>query len=284
MNHPKHRHILPALLLLLVACTPVTSRQFLQEGKTALSGKQLHELLDDQSLHLAAIDFNAQIRFQSNGQLVATSLKGEKQTGKCSVDSEGLVCMKFAKWYFGDQKCYTVFADKDTYVFFTANGARSYTASVISKATTVTQDTEGDSSSGFNSNFLADAGRSGATVLSDAEKKLALISLARDCPGCNFAGTDLSGAQLAGAELTGADLSGANLENINFRQAKLAGANLSGAKLSGSDLAGADLSNCNFSRADLSGANFRRANVTGAKFQDADLNGAHLEQTKGLQQ
>jgi len=283
LNHPMYRNIFPALLLLLAACAPVTSRQFLEAGKTALSEKQLHELLDDQSLHLTAIDFDAQLRYQSNGHLDATNLQGGKDMGKWSVNSEGLVCMKFDKWYYGDQKCYTVFADKDIFVFFTANGARYYTATATSIPTADPTATV-QSTSSSNNHLLPDMGASGGTVLSDAEKKLGLISLARNCPACNFAGTDLSGAQLAGADLSGADLSGANLERSNLRQAKLTGAKLSGARLSGSNLAGAELSNCDFSGADLSDANLIRATVTGAKFQGADLSGAHLEQTKGLQQ
>jgi len=270
------------LLLLFVACAPVTTKQFLEAGKTALTEKQLHELLDDHSLHLTAIDFDAQLRYQSNGHLVATSLQGVKDTGKWSVDSEGRVCMKFDKWYYGDQKCYTVFPDKETFVFFTANGARYYTATATSTSTG-DQTGAGQSSASDSNSLLPNRVTAGETVFSDAEKKLALISLARDCPDCNFAGVDLSGAQLVGANLAGADLSRANLESSNLRQANLAGAKLSGARLSGSNLAGADLSDCDFSGADLSGANLVRATIAGAKFQGANLLGAHLEQTKGLQ-
>jgi hypothetical protein len=269
------------VLVFLCGCAPVTMTQLLADGKAPLSGPQLHELLAGHSLHLEAIDFDAKVQYLPNGHFTATSLQGEKDKGKWSISANDELCMKFNLWYFGDLRCYTLFNEKDKYVFFTANGARYYTGMTSPE----NDDLVANQSRSENSNNTApEQSVPPATRLSRAEREHTLISLARNCPDCNFAGVDLRGAQLIAANLAGANLSGADLRDANLRRANLAGANLSGAKLARTNLAGADLTDCDLSDADLTGSNLIRANVTGAKFKGAILSGAHLESIQGFKE
>ncbi len=277
------------ILTLLCACAPVTINQFLADGKKPLPQQQLQELISNQSLHLEAIDFDAQVHYLPNGHLAATNRQGVKDSGKWSISSDGRLCMKFDLWYYGDLKCYQVFNDKGHYVFFTTNGARYYTGTMSAG-----NDLQAADHSRKESNYpdgqrprspadLSDSNHARTTVvLSAAEKKRALLSLARNCPACNFAGVDLRGAELIAANLAGADLSDADLREANLRRANLSGANLARANLAGTNLAGADLSNCDLSDADLTGSNLIRATVTGAKLDGTVLLGAHLESIQGL--
>jgi hypothetical protein len=264
---------------------------FLADGKNPLSGQQLQELINNQSLHLEAIDFDAQVNYLPNGRLTAKNRQGVKDSGKWSISSDGRLCMQFDLWYYGDLKCYLVVKDRDKYVFFTTNGARYYTGMMAKENDLeVAKTSQYEYNNPDGPNHAATTVRSNSSssnsvtkaFLSEAEKKQALISLARNCPDCNFAGVDLRNAQLITANLAGADLSGADLREANLRRANLSGANLSGANLARTNLAGADLSNCDLSDADLSGSNLIRATVTGAKLDGAVLFGAQLESIEGL--
>jgi hypothetical protein len=270
------------VLVFLYGCAPVTMKQFLADGKKPLSEKQLHELIDDHSLNLEAIDFDAEVHYLPNGHLNATSLQGEKDTGKWHIASDNQLCMKFDSWYFGDERCYMLFNEQGKYVFFTTNGARYYTATTLPENDRGTANQSGSENSNDRPVYSDNKGNETAVSLSEEEKKDALISLARNCPDCNFTGTDLSGAQLVAANLAGANLSQVDLSDANLRRANLAGANLSGAKLIRTNLAGANLTNCDLSHADLTDSNLIRATVTGAKLDGALLSGAHLESIQGL--
>lgn len=277
------------MLMLLCACAPVTMDHFLADGTPPLTGQQLHEVLYNRSLHLEAIDFDAQVNYLPNGHLTAKNRQGIKDSGKYSISPDGRLCMQFDLWYYGDLKCYQVVKDREKYVFFTSNGARYYTGMMSRKNDLeVAKHSQHENNNSNSHNQSATFGRSDSTsnitkaFLSEAEKKQALISLARNCPDCNFAGVDLRRAQLITANLAGADLSRADLREANLRRANLSGANLSGANLARTNLAGADLSNCDLSDADLTGSNLIRATLTGAKLDGTVFFGAHLESIQGL--
>ncbi len=271
------------VLVLLGACAPVTMNQFLAKGKKPLTEKKLHELVSGNKLHLQAIDFDAKVQYLPDGHLTATSLQGEKDTGKWSITSDNQLCMKFSRWYFGDQKCYILFEEKGNFVFFTSNGARYYTA-MPSPETGQGNETGSHFVQGQNTAYMSSniTDNSSTVSFSEAEKIEALKHLARNCPDCNFTGADLRSAQLATANLAGANLSQVDLSDANLRRANLAGANLSGAKLVRTNLAGADLTNSDLSDADFTGSNLIRANVTGAKLDGTLFTGAHLESIQGL--
>jgi hypothetical protein len=268
-------------LFFLSACAPATMTQLVAEGNAPLSANQLRELVTDQTLHLEAIDFDGRVQYLSDGHLRAESLQGGKDKGKWHITPEDQLCMKFDLWYYGDLKCYKLVKEKKQYVFFTANGARYYTGTSSAE-----HQEEPGAQSRLESSLIKEDSQQQlpAPRLSQAEKQQTLQRLARNCPGCNFAGVDLEGAQLIAANLAGANLAGANLSDANLRRANLAGANLNGAKLIRTNLAGADLSESDLSDADLTGSNLIRAKVNGAKFQGTTLTGAHLESIQGFKE
>lgn len=262
-------------------CAPVTMEQFIADGSEPLSEDQIYELIADRGVHLEAIDFDAKVQFLSNGHLTATSLQGDQDKGKWSIVPENQLCIKFELWYFGDLKCYKLVQDNDKYLFFTTNGARYYTGTATpgSNGLTADKDPAEKESHRYQRQSVPEI-----APLSNEDKKHTLISLARNCPDCNFTGVDLREASLIGANLAGTNLSGADLRDANLRRANLAGANLAGANLARTNLAGANLSDCNLTDADLTGSNLISANVTGAIFKGAILSGAHLESIQGFKE
>ncbi len=275
-------------LMLVCSCAPVTTKQFVADGKQQLSQEELHELVTGNGFHLESIDFDAKIHFLPSGQLSCTDLHGTAEKGKWKITPEDQLCMKFDRWYFGDLNCYTLFKEKNNYVFFTKNGARYYTGKLLSgtgnavaiQSKTNNNQTVPDKDSSTSN--LEYSGANSSPRPTKEEKKHTLINLAKNCPDCNLSGVDLRGAQLVVANLKGADLSGANLSGANLRRANLIGANLSGAKLVRANLTGADLSGSNLSNADLTGSNLIRAIVTDANLDGAILTDAHLESIKGM--
>lgn len=265
----------------LCACAPVNMKQMIADGNAPLTKTQLQEVLADRTLHLEAIDLDAKVHYLENGRLTAISLQGEKDEGKWSISGGDQLCMKFNHWYYGDVKCYKLFSEKDTFVFFTANGARSYTGTNLPGTETAATS---QSSSAVRDTEVLDQNTSLEAPVSQEDQKHTLISLARDCPDCDLPGVNLAGAQLVAANLAGANLSGADLRSANLRRANLAGANLTGAKMTGTNLAGATLTNANLTNADLTGSNLIRADVTGAKLNGANLSGAHLESIQGYKE
>lgn len=276
-----YRYALFFALSSLSACAPVTIEQLEKDGGVALGQAQLQQLITDHTLHLESIDLDAKVHYLPDGHLNATNLYGEEDTGKWSIAAGDQLCMKFDHWYYGDLKCYRLFIEKDSYVFFTDNGARSYTATTTKAKNTIMA---ASPASGTNTNRTVDQEDSPATPLSQEDRAHNLVSLARNCPGCNLAGVDLIDARLVAANLAGANLSGADLRSANLRRANLARANLRGAKLMGTNLAGANLTDADLTDADLTGSNLIKANVTGAKMSGAVLSGAHLESITGFKE
>ncbi|MFW2365503.1 MAG: pentapeptide repeat-containing protein [Desulforhopalus sp.] len=279
--------IVPCILVFLLnGCGPVTVNQFISDGKTPLSSKELLEQLPGARLNLEAIDFAARVDLMPDGRLSAVDLENVTDKGRWKVTDADRLCLKFDRWYFGDLKCYQLVKDGDKYIFFTNNGARYYTATILSSGNYV----KGLSSSpqkapvygASDSSDLNDQSRSPAPPLSGEDKKQTLVRVARNCPGCNLAGVDLKNAQLVAADLSGANLSGADLSGANLRRANLSGASLSDAILINTNLSGANLTGCDFSNSDLSGANLIRATATDANFDNAVLHGSHLESIQGM--
>lgn len=285
------------LFILLGGCSSVSMTQLMADGKQPLSQQQLADLIPNTTIHLESINFDGEIHFQADGQLVAESRQSETEKGKWEINKDDQLCMKFAHWYYGDLRCYRIInEDADTYIFFTTNGARYYTGRIQSgRKTNMTReggrqpahiDPPGAASTtrigAIATADHRDSGSTKAPKLSDEEKKISLKYLARNCPGCNLSGTDLQNAQLVDANLAGADLSKIDLSGANLRRANLAGANLTGARLVRANLAGANLSGCNLAGADLTGSNLIRANMTDAKLEGALLTGTLRENIQGM--
>ena len=288
------------LILFLSSCAPGTRNQLVRDGQSPISSKELFELVADNSLHLASVDFDGTFYFQKDGYLSGRDLLNNLDTGKWDISSDDLLCMKFKIWYYGDTKCYSVFRDQkpDSFIFFTENGARYYSAEYLAADPQnlakqihkrdkkkflrgqLAQEVQTDNSP--DSENIPPSPTSPPSF-SEEDKTLTMAHLARNCPDCNLEGVDLKKARLVEANLVGANLSGADLSGANLRRANLTGANLSGAKLITTNLSGAILINCNLSNADFTGSNLIKAKLTGANFEGTNFTGAHLESTEGYE-
>jgi hypothetical protein len=283
---------------LVFGCAISSRNQLLDAGQTALEAESLKTLVSDKPFQLTAIDFDGKVNFQKNGKISARNRSGEKNTGRWDVTPENSLCLKFSSWYFGDQKCYSVFADTEStsYIFFTSNGARYFTATPISDNPGELKRQQQGRSSTYNKRETATVSKQAqpepstqqvmiatpAPSPSKAEMKHLLITTALNCPACDFTGVDLSNADLTGANLAGANLAAANLRKANLRRANLTGANLTGADLTTANLPGADLSNCTLRDANFTGANLVKANFTGALTDGIILQDTNLEGTTGI--
>ncbi len=294
-------------LLLLAACAPGNQNQLLKEGKTQLSAEQIFQLVSGNTLHLESIDLNARVHFLANGRMSGKDRRNNRDTGAWDINSDKQLCLKFKVWYYGDQKCYTlVESAQDSYIFFTTNGARSYSATRMSgdpdklaaagkkgSTTYLREKLAGGKPAAAGANDSAAEPTSPTEVKtprqidspppSPEETRHTLIEMAKNCPNCNLAGADLKGADLITANLAGANLAGADLSHANLRRANLAGANLAGTIMVNSNMPGVNLAGCNMSNADLTGANLIKANFTGTMTQGLQLQGAHLEGVTGLE-
>jgi hypothetical protein len=288
---------LPALLLLatLCGCSAVNLGQLVAQGKQPLTREQLAALLPEASLRLEAIDFDGIVQFRPDGQLAAKDRSGQGEKGTWEITGDNQLCLKFARWYYGGSRCYSIVQDNNNYIFFTANGARYYTGTMHSpppaaktpdvsrppKAGEPAKDSGGGSDQA-GTVARTESGKSGQPGFTEEEKTHTLVQLARNCPECNLYGIDLKNAALGGANLAKANLAGADLGGANLSRANLSGANLAGARLINTDLSGADLSGSNLAGADLTGSNLTRANVSNAHMAGTNLNGALLNSIQGL--
>lgn len=296
-----HNLLLICLLTAFGGCAVNSQKQLTESGQSPLTAEQLYALAAGHTLHLTSADFDGRVYFLEDGTFAAQNRGKRKDTGEWDITTDDMLCLAFETWFFGDLKCYAVFPDGNTggYIFFTANGARHYTARKLQgdpnrlaaaqkeKPTSYLQQKKASLSTDHSVTPKASANRKEYTPApapppSKAEMKHHLVKMAQNCPDCNLAGADLSRANLIGANLAGADLSGADLSRANLRRANLAGANLSGANLRTTNLPGANLANCNLQNADFSGANLVKADLTGALTRGTLFKGSHLEGTKGL--
>lgn len=291
---------LTALILLSAGCAVNSRKQIEAKGVAPLSAEELYTLLAGRTLHLTSTDFDGKILFLQNGSLSARNRDNQKDSGEWDITTDNELCIEFRAWLFGDRKCYTLFPDskENSYIFFTTNGARSYSAvKLLSTPAGLTPTTKKKKES-----YLKQKHSSGdqphqtsqtpavqqvqqqapGPLPSKEEMKHLLVKTASNCPECNLAGADLSRANLVEANLAGADLSGANLHGANLRRANLAGANLAGADLTLANMPGANLRDCNLKNADFSKANLIKANLTGARTEGAVFEKTHLEGTIGL--
>ena len=206
-------------------------------------------------------------------------------------------------WWFGKLRCSPVYHDGKKYYLFNSSGVLEYTAERFEgDRKNLYYDTKSSERKFLNSptrettvrrpslpdmappepETAGDTPPAGGPT--EEELKSTVKWMARDCPDCNLAGTDLSGADLVEANLQGADLSGADLSKANLRRADLRGADLENADLSYANMPGADLRDSDLSNAVLKGANLIRAKLNGAIIEGTDFEGALLEGVEGLPQ
>lgn len=300
--------------LCLTGCSPNTIGGLeKQDGIPQLTAQEILALVEDNTLLLDSFSEDSYFFFDASSRLFGKDIYNNKDIGRWDVSTDGELCMRMQKWWYGDLRCFSVYKDNTTYNLSESNGVIAFRATHFSgdnkKLYHVVKEKNKKSyrrSAKKNQEHSASPSLESATAdtsepLQPAAPKKNIIEentyqrgneekdlrstvkwMARDCPGCNLAETDLKKADLVGAHLQGANLREANLRMANLRRADLEGANLRDAILSYCNLPGANLRNADLRGADLQGANLIRADLTGAKLEGAKLDNALLEGTQGL--
>ena len=297
-------------LLTLTSCTTSVDSA-IKKGAELVKAPSIYSLVNNSTIRLITVDFEADVFLQDNGKLSARGLiYGTKDTGLWDIKSDDRLCLKFSVWYYGDVNCYSVYkeAGKDSYQLFTDNGAAVYTMTVapgnVSDLAVIDKKgrdatfvrSEMKNKGGPTPSYRPPASTSSPApapepvaaapvtgpAASDEEINHTVKSMALDCPGCNLRRADLRQADLIGANLKGANLSGANLSHANLRRANLEGADLSDAMLISTNMPGANLKNADCTSADFTGSNLIQADFTGADIDNIILDNTLQEGTKGL--
>ena len=299
-----------ALLMAFVVsgCAPSNVNKLIAEkGGEHLKPDQVLSLVEGNTLQLQGYDSDSFLYMDTSGKVFAVNIYGDKDSGQWDVSDLGEFCIRMHEWWYGDLKCYMMYqVDNDTYKLTDDNGLiqfsalqypgdyknsyyvdknkkRSFRKSARSSGTfaATAAETESPPAPGRPEKAISEE-NTYKTSQDDRNLRSTVKWMARDCPGCNLAETNLKKADLVGAKLAGANLSGSNLRMANLRRADLEGANLEDAILSYCNMPGANLKNANLRGANLKGANLIRADVTGADLSGANLDGALLDGIKGL--
>ncbi len=298
-------------LTLLAGCVTTRVKKLEQEQKAqVLSPEAVLQLVEGNTLFLQSFGEDTYLYFDPTSRLYGKDIYNNKDLGRWDVSEEGELCLRMNSWWYGDLRCFQVLAEGGKYklassgvVQFTANQypgdsknlfyaikkkKRSYRRSVrarqhkpVAQAQQAADTTVSDTDAMPPKRSIVEE-HSPSAELAEKNIRSTLKWMARDCPGCNLAGTDLKKADLVAAELNNANLQGAVLRMANLRRANLAGANLEGADLSRANMPGANLRGANLKNASLKGANLIRADLTGAKIEGADFTDALLESAQGL--
>ena len=295
---------------ILTGCGPVSVRQLKeQDHARQLTPDQVLKLVDGNTLLFESFNEDSYYFFDHSGRVFGADNQSNKDTGRWDVSDRAELCMRLDKWWYGYQRCFLVYADGSRYKLARDDGLIMFTATRY----------EGDYKSlyheietarKFRRSIRRRAAVQGAVRQTPAARRSAAAAtpqvqavaakplfpvsarqsdikptvkwLAKDCPDCNLANSDLRDADLITANLRGANLRGANMSRANLRRANLQGANLANANLTYANLPGANLKNCNLQGANLKGANLIQADLTGADLGGANLDGALLEGVRGL--
>ena len=289
---------------LLVACAPATINQLTEKTNAKqLTAEEILLTSKGNTLFIRGHSMvNIYLYFDDSGHAYGKDIYNNKDTGRWDVSEKGELCFKMSHWWFGELRCFSVYLDNSKYYLFNKSNVLVFTAGQL----------EGDNKSLYydkkssKEKFLLAQSKEKAAQKTapqtqagkeleksidpftsagptQEEMKSTVKWMAKDCPNCNLAKTNLSGADLIGAKLQGANLSGANLKNANLRRADLKEANLENADLSYANLPGAKLQDSDLTNAVFKGANLIRANFTGAITEGANFEGALLEGVEGLQ-
>jgi hypothetical protein len=296
------------IILSFYGCGPTTVKQLERQKKARqLQPVEVLELVEANTLFLRSHTEETYYYFDPSGSLLGHDIANNRDNGKWDVADTGELCMRLKWGWHGDLRCFAVYTDDQRYYlansarviafkadFFPGDHKNQYTAmpkaesksirrslrgQQVTAASPPVQDASPASAPANEPVIIEERGPAGASA---SELQSTVKWMARDCPGCNLAQTNLSKADLVGAKLQGANLSGADLSMANLRRADLQGANLSNADLSYANLPGADLRDCNLKGANLKGANLIQADLTGADLNGADFDDALLEGTRGL--
>ncbi len=279
-------------------CAPTTVDSLVKEkGAKQMAGVEVMDMVKGNTLQISAFNEDAHLYFDPSGKIFAKSdLVTDKDQGKWDVTEGGDLCFRMEKWWYGDLRCFSVYASEGSmYRLATGNGVLRYKVRIKdgdSNSIFVAEDgskkslrrslrkAQQQEEAAARRPALVEESRPGEYAAQDTEATMAYM--AKDCPGCNFAGADLGKADLIQAQLAGADLHGANLSMANLRRANLQKANLQKAVMVYANLPGADLRGADLRGANLKGANLIKADLTGAKLEGANLTEVLKEGTRGL--
>lgn len=295
----------------MVACAP-TRVEHLQDQTNAelLPAEDVLSLVTNNTLFLQAFTDSIYLYFDQSSTLYAKDTDGNKNTGKWDISEDGALCLRMTKWWFGDLRCFQVLHSGTSYHFANTSGVLVYSVeqspgdsknlfyalkskekkslrSALKKDGSSVQPTKASSSTSqskpaVSTPAIIDSAKPEQTVFETEDLRSTVKWMAKDCPGCNLANTNLEKADLIEANLPGANLRSANLSMAKLRRANLRGANLANANLDFANLPGAKLQGANLSGASLKGANLIRADLTGANLENADLSDALLEGVIGM--
>lgn len=312
MNKKTFIPLLLLTLLILSGCAASSISTAVNKGAKALNAEEIFTLVNNNTLHMVASDFDAHVFCNQDGTLAAQALLNSvTDNGVWDIKSDDTLCIKFNVWYFGDAICSSVYQEAETngYLLFTSNGSLAFT---VTAASGNAQNLKIKPQKGMDQSFLrskleqtqgkshsqpvavtaaaapvashTDPVSSSGPGASTEEISYTVKSMAKDCPGCNLKEADLRKADLVAANLKGANLRGADLSRANLRRANLEGADLSGATLLSANMPGANLKDADLSGADFTGANLIHADFTGATLDDTILENTLQEGVKGLKQ
>ncbi len=290
---------------IITGCGPVTVKQIREhDNARQLTAAQILKLVDGNTLLFESFDENSYYFFDHSGRVFGADMQNNKDTGRWDVSDKAELCMKLNTWWYGYPRCFQVYSDRNNYRLANKDGLIIFTAtrhkgdfknlyheiktakkyqrrSIRHRATgqaasKQTMSTRGNAAATTSRKAIVE-GNAYQAAPRESDMKPTIKWLAKDCPDCNLAKSDLRNADLIMANLRGADLNGADLSRANLRRANLQGANLENANLTYANMPGANLKNCNLRGADLKGADLIRADLTGADLSGADLSGANLD-------
>lgn len=305
------RHIVFLLIAAstLSGCGPTTATQFAEKfDAERFSPEQILQLVSGNTMLFVSFHEDSYFYFDRSGRVYGIDIYQNKDIGKWDVADTGELCMKLEHWWSSYQKCFFVYSDGEKYALTDSSGViafnarhfegdfknqyyvpkekrKSYRRSILKDQSAQSQETaqnvhQEPAPQPDKETPLEQSAPSYTT--SDAELKSTVKWMAKDCPGCNLANTNLKKADLVGAKLQGTNLSGANLSMADMRRADLSDANLAGADLTFANMPGAVLRNCNLRNANFKGANLIRADLTGADLEGAIFEDALLEGVQGM--
>lgn len=295
--------------LLLTSCAPVTVNTLdRSEAVNTLTAASILQLVEGNTLFIHSFSEDSHLYFDTSGSVFAKDIYNNTDTGKWDVSEDGELCLRLGKWWYGDLRCFSVLEEKNQYHLANTAGVLEYSAQKsagdsenlfyvkkqkkksyrrsVKSGSPGKQSKKKDQATAQEKTTTAQLASDTKQPSGNSDKKdirSTVKWMARDCPGCNLADTDLKKADLVGAHLAGANLKGALLKMANLRRADLEGANLKNANMSYANLPGANLKNADLRGANLKGANLIRANLTGAKLENTNFTEAIVEGVIGLQ-
>jgi hypothetical protein len=300
--------VLLCCIVLFAGCGPTTTSKLEKtDGATVISPREVLTLVDNNTLFVHSFEEDSYLYFDHSGKLFGKDIYANNDSGHWDVSEDGDLCMRMTNWWYGDLRCFQVLVAQSTYFLAKSDGVLQYSAEQLtgdsqhlyrntnsrkkSYRSSLRKDNPPEQTPAAKQPPPANQPEESKSITEEsqysgsqpeADLHSTVKWMAKDCPNCNLAESDLDKANLIKANLAGANLRWASLKMANLRRANLEGANLASANLSFANLPGANLKDADLSGANLRGANLIRANLTGANLEDAVFTDALLEGVIGM--